>query len=99
MIASAASFGSPNLMQGAKTRAARPSAAAPKFRDRRQGRRAEHAIAAVVLAPAAMSALIEAQERQAQDASPMEIDQLCSRFDEASAPLAALFQGPVDFQT
>lgn len=97
MIASAAYFARPSLMQWAKTQAARPSAAAPVSRDRRQRRPAEHAFAAVVLAPAAMSALIEAQEL-AQDAAPMGIDRLCSRLDEASAPPAGLSQGPVDFQ-
>jgi len=93
VVASVASFGSPSLTQGAMARAVSPAAAAAVLRDRPPQAAGAYAVSTVALAPAAMSALIEAQERLAQDAPPLDrtrtarrIDQLLNQFAAADGP-------------
>ena len=83
MVGSVGSFVNYSPTPGAPARAVRPAADAPSFRDRRRRQAAQHAAAAVTLAPAAMSALIEAQERLGQAAPPMGIGRLCGELDGA----------------
>ena len=73
MIAPVASVGRPSLTQAIMARAVSPAAQAPRPGDRPPPPAAPSA-AAVTLGPAAMSALIEAQARLAQDA-PLPIRQ------------------------
>jgi hypothetical protein len=94
VVASVASFGSLNLIQGLTARAVSPAAIAPVpdtpvSRDRPQPQ-AQHIVSAVAFAPAAMAALIEAQEHESKDAAPLErlrtvhvLDQLIASLDGA----------------
>ena len=70
MIASAASFGSFRLIPGAMTRTVPPTADAPILPARPQPSPAYHSAAIVTLAPAAMAALLQAQEGLSQGAPP-----------------------------
>ena len=95
MIGSIASFGRASPAPGVMARGVAPASDAPNLRDR-QPPPAPHGVSAVALAPAAMSALIEAQERLAQDAPALvrqhtvqKIDQLIYRLDGAAAPAGA----------
>jgi hypothetical protein len=63
VVASVASFGSLNLMQGMMARAISPAAVAPTLKDRPQPSSAQHTSATVAFAPAAMTALLQAQEQ------------------------------------
>lgn len=96
MITQIASYGRPSLAQAAllqatAVRAVTPVAAPPVARDRpqssaAQSAAAQHSASAVAFAPTAMTALIEAQERLAQNAPALvrrhtadEIDHLIAR--------------------
>jgi hypothetical protein len=88
MVASVASFGSPTLTQGQTAHAVVPAPVAPVPNDTAQPHAAQHVVSAVAFAPAAMSALIEAQERLshpapvlARDDTVHVIDQLIYRLD------------------
>jgi len=95
VITQIASYGRPSLAQAVMSRAVAPVAAAPVSRDRPPSSGAEsaaqHSASAVAFAPAAMTALIEAQERLAQNAPALvrqhtadEIDHLMARMDAAA---------------
>ena len=98
MVTQIASYGRPGLIQAARlqmtgARAVTPVAVAPVLRDRPQSSTPQHSASAVAFAPAAMSALIEAQERLAQNApAPVrrrtadEIDHLVARMEAAADP-------------
>jgi hypothetical protein len=95
VVASVASFGSLNLIQGRMARAVSPVAATPVSGDRPQSS-SQHTASAVALAPAAMAALIEAQENETQDAAPLArlrtvhvLDQLLGTLDGAQTTLGA----------
>jgi hypothetical protein len=100
MVASVASFGSLNLAQGLTARAVSPAPVAPVLRDQARrpaalGSASPASASTVAFAPAAMTALIEAQERLAQDASTVvrqdtaqKIDQLIARLNDGSGPVA-----------
>jgi hypothetical protein len=100
MVASVASFGAFKLVQGQMARAVQPAPSAPVLQDRRSQPAPQPASqpspSAVAFAPAAMTALIEAQERLAQDApatvrqdTAQKIDQLISRLNDSPTPMAA----------
>jgi hypothetical protein len=91
VVASVASFGSLNLIQARTVSpgAVMPVPAAPISRDRPQPA-PQHAASAVALAPAAMAALIEAQEHESQGDAPLArlrtvhvLDQLIASLDGA----------------
>jgi hypothetical protein len=93
VVASVASFGGPNLIQAMMARAVSPVAVAPAPRDPPRPAPAQPSASAVAFAPAAMTALIEAQERLAQDAPAMvrqdtarKIDHLIARLNDDSGP-------------
>jgi hypothetical protein len=95
MVASVASFGSLNLAQGLTARAVAPVAIAPVLRDQPRPPVTPNSASSVAFAPTAMTALIEAQERLAQDApmvvrqnTAQKIDQLIVRLNDESAPAA-----------
>jgi len=91
VITQIASYGRPSLTQAAPLsvlagRAVTPVAVAPVLRDRPQSSASQHSASAVAFAPTAMTALIEAQERLAQNAPALvrqhtadEIDHLMAR--------------------
>lgn len=88
MINRIASYGRPGLIQAVTTRAVTPVAVAPVLRDRPPPPPAQHSASAVAFAPTAMTALIEAQERLAQNAPALvrrrtadEIDRLIARME------------------
>jgi hypothetical protein len=93
LIASIAAHGSLKLGQGASPRAVAPVAPAPVSNDRPPEAPVWHAASTVALAPAAMSALIEAQERMGTSGSEFDrqktaqkLDRLISRLDEGDPP-------------
>lgn len=93
MIASIAAHGSLKLGQSATPRAVAPVAPAPVSRDRPPEPSIFHAASTVALAPAAMSALIEAQERMGSSGTEFDrqktaqkLDRLISRLDEGDPP-------------
>ena len=97
MVASVASFGSLNLMQAraVSPRAIMPVPAAPVSGDPPKPT-PQHAVSAVALAPAAMAALIEAQEHEAQGAAPLArlrtvhvLDQLIATLEGAQTTLGS----------
>jgi hypothetical protein len=95
MVASVASFGSLNLIQGLTARAVSPTPVAPVLRDQPRAPATPSSASTVAFAPAAMTALIEAQERMAQDAplvvrqdTAQKIDQLIARLNDDSGPVA-----------
>jgi hypothetical protein len=96
VVASLASSGSLNLIQGMMARAVSPAPIAPTLQDRPNPAPAQHSASVVAFAPAAMTALIEAQERLAQDApvvvrqqTAQKIDQLIARLNDSSGPVAS----------
>jgi len=103
VISQIASYGRPTLVSGLMARAVTPAAVAPTLQDRPQPAPAQHMPSTVALAPAAMSALVEAQARLAQDAPVLlrqdtaeKLDQLIAQLEAASgsadaAELAAPF--------
>ena len=83
-------------------RAVSPASVAPTLRDRPPQAAPQHAVSPVALGPAAMTALIEAQERLAQNApapirelSAQEIDRLIYRLDDASGAAGAPAAAPL----
>jgi hypothetical protein len=91
VISQIASYGRPNPVSGMMARAVTPAAVAPVLRDRPQPSPSQHLPSTVALAPAAMSALVEAQERLAQNAPVLQrqdtaekLDQLISRLEAAA---------------
>ena len=96
MVASIASFSSLNRIQGMMARAVSPAADAPTLRDQPQQPGAQHSASNAALAPVAMTALIEAQERLAQNAPALvrqhtaqKIDQLILQLADGTAPVAS----------
>jgi hypothetical protein len=88
-------------MSGMMARAVSPAAQAPSLRDRPQPPSTLRAVSAVALAPAAMSALIEAQERLADDApasvrqdTVQKIDQLIYRLVGGAGPAVVSGDAP-----
>ena len=95
MIGQIASYGRPNLDPGMMTRAVAPAPATPSPWDRPQPAPTQHLPSTVALAPAAMSALVEAQARLAQHApvllrqdTAQKLDQLIARLEAASGSAA-----------
>ena len=99
VVASVASFGGLSLPPGLTARAVLPAAPTPTPRDQpRQPQQPRHDAAFVAFAPAAMSALIEAQERLSHPGAPIvrqqtshKIDQLIERMGGASTSADAPF--------
>jgi hypothetical protein len=95
-------YGRPSLVAAMKARAVNPAAVAPALRDRPQPAPGQHLPSTVALAPAAMSALVEAQARLAQDAPVLlrqdtaeKLDQLIARLEAASgSPAVAELAAP-----
>lgn len=95
MISQIASYGRPSLVAAAAVRAASPAPVAPSLEDRPQPAPGQHTPSTVALAPAAMSALVEAQARLAQDApillrqdTAQKLDALIARLEAASGSAA-----------
>ena len=93
MIASIVAHGSLKLEQGVTARPVAPVAPAPVSSDRPPEPSVFHAASTVALAPAAMSALIEAQERMGTGGSEFDrqktaqkLDRLISRLDAGDPP-------------
>lgn len=93
MVASVASFGSLNLIQGVMARAVAPAAAAPTSEDNARQPAAQLSIPLVAFAPAAMSALLEAQEHMTpgtpvlvRQNTAAEIGQLITELVDAPPP-------------
>ena len=98
MFATVATYASPSLNQSpvrgpAPTRAVAPTPAAPPTNDRPPAPTPIRSASTVALAPAAMSALIEAQEHMAASVSLLErvhtaqtIDRLISRLADGDPP-------------
>ena len=98
MVAQIASFGRVKLMQGVLGRAVSPVAVAPRPTDRPPQPDVRISASTVALAPAAMTALIEAQERLSENAplpvrqhTAQKIDHLIWRLDGSDAGAAAPF--------
>jgi hypothetical protein len=92
LIASIAAHGSLKLGQSANTRAVAPVSPAPLSNDRPPEAPAWHSASTVALAPAAMSALIEAQEHMGdgtvfdREKTAAKLDRLISRLDDGDPP-------------
>ncbi len=102
MVASVASYGSLNLIQARAVSPGQiaPVPAAPISRDRPRPN-AQHAASAVAFAPAAMAALITAQEHETAGAAPLArlrtvhvLDQLIATLDDAETAMGS----PVSMQ-
>jgi|GEM_PF-3462150 len=96
VVAVVASFGGLSLAQGSTVRAVAPAPPAPVLHDRPPQAHAQPAASAVAFAPAAMSALIEAQERLSHPAAPIlreqtthKLDALITRIAGSPAPTDA----------
>ena len=96
MVAPVASLGRLNLMQVSPAWAVAPAPNAPSADERPQPPAPPLPASAVALAPAAMSALIEAQEQMAAQAASLarqttarKIDQLITRLDGNPPPARA----------
>jgi hypothetical protein len=93
LIVSIAAHGSLKLGQSAPTRAGAPVSPAPVSNDRPRQAPVWRSASAVALAPAAMSALIEAQENMGSGGTEFDrqktaqkLDRLISRLDEDDPP-------------
>ena len=92
MIASIAAHGSPKLVQSASMRAVAPVSPAPVSNDRPPETPVWRSASTVALAPAAMSALIEAQEHMSsgtefdREKTAQKLDRLIARLDEDDPP-------------
>ena len=93
MVASIGSFGGLALAQGLATHAVASVAVAPALSDPPRPSGAPSSASLVALAPAAMTALIEAQERLSHDApwvvrqdTAQKIDQLIGRLGDPPPP-------------
>jgi len=98
VIASPASFGRPVPTQGLTARAVAPAARAPTLNDRPPQPPVQPSPAAAPLAPAAMTALIQAQAQLNEQApapdrqdTAARIDQLIVRMAGTATPVAASF--------
>ena len=89
MISQIASYGRPNPLSGMMARAVAPAAAAPTSQDRPQPPSGQHMPSTVALAPAALSALAEAQARLAQDAPILQRQDTVQKLDQLIAQLEA----------
>ena len=89
MITQIASYGRPSLTQAVMSRAVTPVAMAPVLRDRPQQPTTHHSASAVAFAPAVMTALIDAQERLAQNAPAFERRQAAEEIDHLMARMEA----------
>lgn len=97
MVASVASYGNLNLIQARTVSpgVVMPSSALPISRDHSRPE-AQHAVSAVALAPAAMAALIEAQEHESAGAAPLArlrtvhvLDKLIATLDGSEAAMGS----------
>ena len=88
MVASVASYGSLSLMQGMTARAVSLTPDASSLQDRPRPPPAQHAYADVAFAPAAMSALIEAQERLSHGAPQLDRARTVAKIDHLISVLA-----------
>jgi hypothetical protein len=95
VIGQIASYGRPSPVSGMMTHAVVPAAVAPTLQDRPQPAPAQHMPSTVALAPAAMSALVEAQARLSQNAPILlrqdtaeKLDQLIAQLEAASGSAA-----------
>jgi hypothetical protein len=102
VVAIVASSGSLNLMQGVMARAVSPAADAPTLKDQPQPSAAMHTAAQVALAPAAMHALLQAQEQMDKNApmlartpTVIAIDQLISQMVDAPPPAQPVADAPL----
>lgn len=102
MVASVASFGSLDPTAGLMARAVAPAAAAPVLNDRPRSPAAIHVGAQVALAPAAMTALLQAQEQMAKDApmlartpTVVALDQLIGQMTDAPLTAAQVVDAPM----
>ena len=102
MVASVASFGSLSLMQGVMARAVSPAADAPTLQNRPKPSSAPHASTSVALAPAAMHALLQAQEQMDKNApitarmpTVIAIDQLISQMVDAAPTAQPVADAPM----
>ena len=101
MVASIASYGNLSPMSGITARAVSPTPAASNLHDRPRPSAAQHTFSNVAFAPAAMSALIEAQERLSHGAPQLDrartvakIDHLITILADAPAPEVAVLAAP-----
>ena len=88
MVASIASYGNLSPISGMVAHAVSPTPAAPNLQDRGRPPAAQHTFSNVAFAPAAMSALIEAQERLSQGAPQLERAQTVAKIDHLITVLA-----------
>ena len=101
MVASVASYGNLSPMSGMGARAVSPTPDAPNLQDRPRPSAAQHTVSNVAFAPAAMSALIEAQERLSDGAPQLDrartvakIDHLITVLADAPADEVGAFAAP-----
>jgi hypothetical protein len=102
LVASVVSYGSLSLMSGVMARGVSPSADAPMLPDRQPRRPPQPIVSNVAFAPAAMSALIEAQERLPEGAPQLvrvrtmaEIDRLIAILGDRPADAVAAGGAPL----
>jgi hypothetical protein len=88
LVASIASYGNLSPMSGTAARAVSPTPAAPRLQDPGPPPAVQHTFSNVAFAPAAMSALIEAQERLSQDTPQLERAQTVAKIDHLITVLA-----------
>jgi hypothetical protein len=88
LVASVASYGNLSPMSVMTARAVAPAPAAPNLQERPRPPAALHAVSNVAFAPAAMSALIEAQERLSQGAPQLVRAQTVAKIDHLITILA-----------
>jgi phytoene dehydrogenase-like protein len=94
------SYRRPSPISGLMARAVMPAAVTPTLLDRPQQPSGQHSVSIVALAPAAMTALIQAQERLSQDAPALEREQTAAQIDQLmyqlnEAPQGAYGSGPM----
>ncbi|HEV7384303.1 MAG TPA: hypothetical protein VGN89_05440 [Phenylobacterium sp.] len=95
MVASIASHGNLSPMSVATARAVSPAPAAPNLQDRQRPPAAQHTISNVAFAPAAMSVLIEAQERLSHGAPQLDRARTVAKIDHLITILADAPEGQV----
>jgi hypothetical protein len=95
LVASVASYGNLSPMSVMTARAASPALTAPNLLDRPRPPAAQHAVSNVAFAPAAMSALIEAQERLSQGAPQLVRARTVAKIDHLITILADAPEGQV----
>jgi hypothetical protein len=88
LVASVASYGNLNPMSGMTARAVSPAPDVPSVQDRPRPPAAPHTTSNVAFAPAAMSALIEAQERLSDGAPQLDRARTVAKIDHLITVLA-----------